>query len=245
LDKLSLDTDVGKILARLDRSSPEALLNSIAQELLRLHQAFDVLVARMHALEITQTTYDQMITSSEAIAFGPLPRTALIDASFSLSTESGFYPLEYDNLGVPYRWTGPEPTFLFEVFIDRLEPATIRMRYSKGRFDQARRPVPCYVDGREIATALVEVDGEFEVRGIMPPRDLVGGTIVSFVCPGVSVPSADGKSEDIRALGLVFRWLRIDAAPNVSSEHEETRNPPVEVAEESKRTTSGKLRRRK
>jgi len=111
LDKLSLDTDVDKILARLDRTSPEALLKSIAQELLRLHQAFDMLAARMHALEITQTTYDQMVTSSETIAFAPLPRTALIDASFSLSTESGFYPLEYDNLGVPYRWTGPNRLF--------------------------------------------------------------------------------------------------------------------------------------
>jgi hypothetical protein len=245
LDKLSLGTDVDKILARLDRSSPEALLNSIAQELLRLHQAFDVLVARMHALEITQTTYDQMVTSSETIAFAPVPRTALIDASFSLSTESGFYPLEYDNLGVPYRWTGPEPTFLFEVFIDRQQPATIRMHYSKGRFDEARQSVRCYVDGHEIATALVEVDGEFEVRGVMPPRDLVGGTIISFVCPGVSVPSADGRSEDIRALGLVFRWLRIDAVPNVSSEHQENRNPPVELPVESNRTTPAKLRRRK
>jgi hypothetical protein len=242
LDKSSLDTDVVHILERLDRSSPDKLLNSIAEELHRLHRAHQALVARMHALEITQSTYDQMIASGDPAALQAFPQATVIDASFSLSTEAGFYHLEYDTQGVPYRWTGPEPTFLFELFVDRRLPATIRMRFSQATFAATQRSVRCYVDGHEVATALVEVEGEFEVRGTLPSRDLVGGTVVSFVCPSVSAPAGQ---QDIRLLGLVFRWLRMEAMPAAASTNE---IPPsdavVPLAREEKTASSGKLRRR-
>ena len=242
LDKSSLDTDGAQILARLDRSSPDKLLNSIAEELQRLHRAHQALIARMHALEITQSTYDQMISSGEPAALEALPQATLIDASFSLSTEAGFYHLEYDSQGVPYRWTGPEPTFLFELFLDRRSPSTIRMRFSQATFPGAQRSVRCYVDGHEVATALVEVDGEFEVRGMLPSRDLVGGSVVSFVCPSVSAP---GGQQDIRLLGLVFRWLRIEAMPPAASTNADA---PIDAVvpppRESKAASPGKLRRR-
>lgn len=241
MDISPLDSDVAQIIARLDRSSPDRLLNSLADELFRVHRAYQALAARMHALEITQSTYDQMISSGEPAALQTLPQATVIDASFSLSTEAGFYHLEYDSLGVPYRWTGPEPTFLFELFIDRQSPAAIRLRFSQATFAQAQRTVRCYVDGHEITTALLEVDGEFEVRGMLPPRDLVGGSVVSFVCPSVSAPGG----HDIRLLGLVFRWLRIEAVPAAADTTEETHaSPVVELQRESKAGSSGKLRRR-
>jgi hypothetical protein len=196
----------------------------------------------MNALEITQSTYDQMISSGEPAALQAMPQATVIDASFSLSAEAGFYHLEYDSRGAPYRWTGPEPTFLFELFIDRRLPAAIRMRFSQATFTHAQRTVRCYVDGHEIATALVEVDGEFEVRGMLPPRDLVGGSVVSFVCPSVSAP--DGQ-QDIRRLGLVFRWLRIEALPAAAAEADEVQDSPVVALQrESKAGSSGRLRRR-
>jgi hypothetical protein len=242
LDTSPLDSDVAQIIARLDRSSPDKLLNSIAEELLRLHRAYQAVVARMHALEITQSTYDQMISSGEPLALQTMPQAAIIDASFSLSTEAGFYHLEYDSLGVPYRWTGPEPTFLFELFIDRQLPAAIRLRFSQATFAHSRRTVRCYVDGHEIATALVDVDGEFEVRGMLPPRDLVGGSVLSFVCPSVSAP--DGQ-QDIRLLGLVFRWLRIEAVPAAAADTDDAHGSPVVALQrESKANSPGKLRRR-
>jgi hypothetical protein len=242
MDALRVDSDVAQIIARLDRSSPDKLLNSIAEELLRLHRAYQAVVARMHALEITQSTYDQMISSGEPVALQAMPQAMVIDASFSLSTEAGFYQLEYDNLGVPYRWTGPEPTFLFELFIDRQSPAAIRLRFSQATFSQAQRTVRCYVDGHEIGTTLVEVEGEFEVRGMLPPRDFVGGSDVSFVCPSVSAP---GGQQDLRLLGLVFRWLRIEAAPATAADADDTHDSSVVALQrESRANSSGKLRRR-
>ena len=236
-----MDSDVAQIIARLDRSSPDKLLNSIAEELLRLHRAYQAVVARMHALEITQSTYDQMISSGEPVALQTMPQATVIDASFSLSTEAGFYHLEYDSLGVPYRWTGPEPTFLFELFIDRQTPAAIRLRFSQATFSQAQRTVRCYVDGHEIGTTLVEVEGEFEVRGMLPPRDLVGGSVVSFVCPSVSAP---GGQQDTRLLGLVFRWLRIEAAPARADTDDTDDSSVVALQREPRANSSGKLRRR-
>ena len=240
-----VDSDVAQIIARLDRSSPDKLLNSIAEELFRLHRAYHDVVARMHALEITQSTYDQMISSGEPVALQTMPPATVIDASFSLSSEAGFYHLEYDSMGVPYRWTGPEPTFLFELFIDRQLPAAIRLRFSQATFTHSQRTVRCYVDGHEIATALVEVEGEFEVRGMLPPRDLAGGSVVSFVCPSVTAP--DGQ-QDIRLLGLVFRWLRIESVPVAAAETDDADDtqdgPVVPLQREPKATSSGKLRRR-
>jgi hypothetical protein len=237
-----LDSDVARIIARLDRSTPDKLLHSIAEELFRLHRAYHALVAKMHALEITQSTYDQMIASGEPTALQGMPQATVVDASFSLSTEAGFYHLEYDNQGVPYRWTGPEPTFLFELFIDRQLPAAIRLRFSQASFNQAQRSVRCYVDGHEIATMLIEIDGEYEVRGTLPPRDLEGGSVVSFVCPSVSAPSGQ---QDIRLLGLVFRWLRIEAVPAAAVIEEETHdNSLAPHPAEPKAASPGKLRRR-
>src|SRR5579883_1632117 len=236
-----MDSDVTQILARLDRSSPEKLLSSIAEELLRVHRAYQALVARMNALEITQSTYDQMVASGEPEALQSLPQATVIDASFSLSSEAGFYHLEYDSLGVPYRWTGPEPTFLFELFIDRRSPAAIRLRFSQPTFSQTQRGVRCYVDGHEVATTLVEIDGEFEVHGTLPARELVGGTVLSFVCPSVSAP--DGQ-QDIRLLGLVFRWLRIEAMQSPAVAPAETDDAVVALHRDSRTGSPGKLRRR-
>lgn len=242
MDTSPVDSDVAQIIARLDRSSPDKLLTSIAEELFRLHRAYQAVVARMHALEITQSTYDQMISSGEPVALQTMPQGTVIDASFSLSTEAGFYHLEYDSMGVPYRWTGPEPTFLFELFIDRQAPAAFRMRFSQATFTHVQRTVRCYVDGHEIATSLVEVEGEFEVRGTLPQRDLVGGSVVSFVCPSVSAP---GGQQDIRLLGLVFRWLRIEAVPMAADDSDDAEGSSVVALQrEPKANSSAKLRRR-
>ena len=77
-----------------------------------------------------------------------MPPSVIIDAAFSLSVECGFYYLEYDENGTPYRWTGPEPSFFFEVLVDRKAPANLRMHYSHIHSKEVEQFVQCYVDGR-------------------------------------------------------------------------------------------------
>ena len=244
MNKIPLDTDIATILARLDRSNPDALLKSIAGELLRLNNAYHSVVARMHAFEITQTIHDQIASSVEAKTFASLPPAVVIEAAFSLSAEAGFHHLEYDPHGVPFRWTGPEPVFFVEVLVDRKGPATVRMRYSQIYSLEGGYAVQCFVDGEEIETALIENDGEYEVHGLLPARDFVGGTVISFVSPSVASPALVAQSQDGRQLGLAFRWLRIDPAPSVSLDEEILVAFQDEVLEEPKKVFATKPRRR-
>lgn len=244
MNNIPFDTDVATILARLDRSNPDALLKSIAGELLRLNNAYLDVVARMHAFEVTQTIHDQIAASAEPKTFSSMPPGVVIEAAFSLSVESGFHHLEYDVLGVPYRWTGPEPVFFFEVFVDRQAPAAVRMHYSQIYSLEGGYPVQCYVDGEEIETSLVEIAGEFEVHGLLPSRDFVGGTVISFVCPKVASPAVVEKSKDERQLGLAFRWLRIDPAPTFLADEAITQESPEELLKEPEKEITGKSRRR-
>lgn len=244
MTNIPLDTDIATILARLDRSNPDALLKSIAGELLRLNNACLSLVARMHAFEITQTINDQIAASVEAKTFAALPPAVVIEAAFSLSAEAGFHHLEYDPHGVPFRWTGPEPVFFVEVLVDRTAPATVRMRYSQIYSLEGGYAVQCFVDGEEIETSLVEVDGEFEVYGLLPARDLVGGTVVSFVSPSVASPALIAQSQDGRQLGLAFRWLRIDPALSASLDEDKADEILDVVMKEPKKVFATKPRRR-
>jgi len=244
VNNIPLDTDIATILARLDRSNPDALLKSIAAELLRLNNTCLSLVARMHAFEITQTINDQIASSMEARTFAALPPSVVVEAAFSLAAEAGFHHLEYDPQGVPFRWTGPEPVFFVEVLVDRKAPAIVRMRYSQIYSLEGGYAVQCFVDGEEIETSLVEVDGEYEVHGLLPARDLVGGTVVSFVSPSVATPALIAQSQDGRQVGLAFRWLRIDPAPSVSLDEEKADKILDEVAQEPEKVFTTKPRRR-
>jgi hypothetical protein len=244
VNNIPLDTDIATILARLDRSNPDALLKSIAAELLRLNNVCLGLVARMHAFEITQTISDQIASSVEGKTFAALPPAVVIEAAFSLSAEAGFHHLEYDSRGVPFRWTGPEPVFFVEVLVDRTAPATMRMRYSQIYSLEGGYAVQCFVDGEEIETSLMEVDGEYEVHGLLPARELVGGTVVSFVSPSVATPSLITQSQDGRQVGLAFRWLRIDPAPSISLDDEKAGEMLDEVLKEPEKVFATKPRRR-
>jgi hypothetical protein len=172
-----------------------------------------------------------------------MPRAQVIDASLSLTSESGFYPLEYDKHGVPYRWTGPELSFVFEMFVDRTTPKNIKMRFRETRFKGTQHLLQCRVDGEAIDTTLVEVDREFELHGVMPSRDHVGGSVISFSCPSVSSPAADGQSKDARLLGLMFRWLRVDPAVVALPTPEEAPKAAGALSKSSEQP-SGRLRRR-
>ena len=247
MNKIPPEIDVAAIIARLDRSNPEALLKSIAEELAGLHQAHRSLLARMHALEVTETFYDQIAAEQRQLAFESLPRSVTVDAAFSLATDSGFYHIEYDERGAPYRWTGPEPTFTVEVMVDRAVPAKLRMHYIHVHSRDADHTVQCYVDGEPLKTVMFRSDGEFEVHGELPARDVAGGTVLTFVSPGVSPAGIFDESQDIRQLGLAFRWLRIDpieieawegVGDNGSEDMEESQREPRH------HRPSGKIRRR-
>lgn len=203
-------TDAQTILGRLDRSSPDALLTSLATELLALHEANQQLAARIVALEATATLHDRM-TAAIAATERPvtMPKKASVDAVFSLGVEAGFHGLEYDESGAPFRWTGPGRLFHFELFVDRDVPLDFRLRYSRVFVDEPTQRILCHVDGEAVEAVVVPVDGEMELRGTLPTRAGANGTVLMFACSKTDSPAERGGSEDTRHLGIQFRWLRV------------------------------------
>jgi hypothetical protein len=211
------ENDAAKILARLDRSSPDKLLASLTGELVRLHEANQAAVARIAALETFQSISDRVLTSDSGIEV-ELAQSVCVDAAFSLSAENGFYGLEYDSNGASYRWTGPEPTFHFELLLDRSSPAPLSLRFLKIFMTPSPEKVlRCFVDGQAVAVRTRPIDGEFELNAVIPQRKTKGGTVVTFLCPSMQSPLTAGVSQDRRYLGLAFRWLKVDRAADEKS----------------------------
>lgn len=202
------EADLRAILRKFDRSSPEALLETIAAEFIRLHGAYRNLLARVVALEVTQTLSDR-IAAAESFE-GELASQVYIEADTALSSEAGFYPLEYDASGGAYRWTGPGAHFHFELFLNRGAPARLCLRYSQIFMNAPGEVVRCYVDGEEIETETFGIGSEFELRGEIPARAGNGGTVVSFTCRTAPLRGDAGEVAGGKKLGLAFRWLKID-----------------------------------
>lgn len=222
MEHLKFDSDAATILARLDRSSPDALLASLGAELLRLHEAYAAMSARLNALEVTQSLQDKVLEAEQLHQLSELPNALSIEASFALPASAGFYALEYDNVGNPFRWTGPDPVFHFEIMLNRTGPANLCMRYMRLFAALSNQKVRCYVDGDEIETEHWAIDSECEVRGLIPPREGPGATVVMFVCPRVASPADLHVSEETRKLGLAFRWLKIACEPAAPEEVDES-----------------------
>lgn len=208
--------DLEKILERIDRSSPDSLLMSLVEELVLLQESHRDLQARITAMEVFQGIGDRVLTDSTKVRFD-LPTAVTIDGAFSLSSKNGFYGVEYDHTGGPYRWTGPDPTFHFEVMVDRKQKLDLRLRYSQLFVHLPDTSVRCFVDGIEVEGKTIVVDREFELRALIPEREKFGATVLTFVCPGVQSPMEAGMSDDMRKLGLAFRWLKLDLPPGAAA----------------------------
>lgn len=204
------ESSAAAILARLDRSSPDKLLASLAEELALLHRAHQAMLAKIAALETFQAMSDRVLEPG-ANAPTELPCSVTVDAAFSLSAENGFYGIEYDAKGIPYRWTGPEAAFYFELLVDRSSTAMLTLRYLK-IFGQVspQNKLRCFVDGQSVTVSTREIDGEFELNAELPLRNANSGSVIMFLCPTSKAPQTAGSPADRRSLGLAFRWLKID-----------------------------------
>jgi len=211
MDKLNFDLDESAVLRRFDRSSPDALLKSIAREILSLRRAQAELAAKMEVFGSLQAAADRIAAAESDVRGASAPSRVVVDAAQSFQGSTGFHELEHDPDGQPFRWTGPEPRFSFEFFIDRRRPAKFMMRF--GPLFSGGSPVGllCFVDGEPTPVKLQAATTCFEAVGVLPPRPEPGGSVLSFVCPSMASPAAQGLA-DSRMLGLLFRRLTVETA---------------------------------
>ncbi len=225
-----LRAEEAAVLARFDRTSPEALLKSIAAELARLHAANAELTARLGALEGSGRPVEGGATSkpstlqaaSEPPAAPSPPAAAAPEAKRPtrrrIAVEDmpndapGYYPLEQDGFGRPYRWTGPDREFGFELDVDRGAPGKVTLRFDMFFAAAPIEDLVCLVDGTPQPLSALHVDGGWEVSGELPARADRAGATIAFVVPRIESPEDRGQM-DPRRLGLCFRWLEVDTTP--------------------------------
>ncbi len=225
-----LRAEEAAVLARLDRTSPEALLKSIAAELARLHAAQAELTARLGALEASGRPVEGSATSEpstqQAASEPPAPPSPPVAAALEAERPTrlriavedmandapGFYALEQDGYGRPYRWTGPAREFGFEVAVDRSAPGKVTLRFDMFFAAAPIEDLVCLVDGTPQPLSALHVDGGWEVSGELPARADRAGATIAFVVPRIESPEDRGQM-DPRRLGLCFRWLEVDTTP--------------------------------
>ena len=145
------------------------------------------------------------------------PKQTQIGADEAILDVFGFHQFEHDESGNPYRSTGPQRYFSFNLFVDRRTPAgfilSFRDLYAQVSVERLR----AFVDGKEVLVSLHKMLNGWEARGVIPPRREPGATVLTFVVPQVLSPRSKGQ-EDTRLLGLSFRALTVETSPALAAD---------------------------
>jgi hypothetical protein len=237
----SLDFDEEAILRRLDRTSPDTLLKSIVGELTRLARAHNQLRARLAAMEALQTVADRIVAGDVTDLFDSYPRQIEINADNSIIDADGFYHLEHGHDGTPFRWSGPDRQFSFKFFIDRRPSLYFELRFGKIYADVPVDGLVAYADGQPIDLVVQGRPGGHKARGVLPPREKPGGSVLSFTCPKMESPKSRGNA-DSRVLGVLFHSLQIGGAQASSDRLVSERSKPNAAAPEHDLATVSRAR---
>jgi len=146
-------------------------------------------------------------------------RRVQVDAGMPLRRECGFYAIEYDALGKPRRWTGPDNSFYFDINLDRSIPLRFILRLTGGQ-EAVRHKLRCFTDNIEIPLEPYDVAGNTNFEGVLFPREILGVTRLCFVVHETSMLLEEGgKETDARRVGVMFVDLLVEP---VTAEEVET-----------------------
>lgn len=192
-----------EIRRRLNDSTPlDSLVLEMAQQQLRL----DELTAEVRVLSAQLLMRDLVLPLAAGQYRGNV--SVVIDAGMPLDGDAGFYPLEYDDLGQSFRWTGPAPVFRFDLHLDRSGPLEFLLVLNAGSGERPEA-TRAFCDGAEVPCEANRQEHRLVLTGVLPPREALGLTRLYFQPPQMFSPSEMGTSSDDRVLGLVFRELRV------------------------------------
>ena len=183
------------------------LVEALADEIVRLHTDLHDLRRDMEALE-----QYSLLTKRLELVTGPLgdrtdlPRQVEVSAMEHLLPRDGFYALEYAQDGTAFRWTGPERTFSFNIFIDRRAPLLLTLEALNAAELSLMRNIEIFVDGLPHDRQVQPLGDGFRLVANLEPREGAEATHLNFIVPSVSVPAA---SEDRRVLGVAFTRLSL------------------------------------
>jgi hypothetical protein len=117
--------------------------------------------------------------------------------------DPGFYGLERDPDGVPFRWSKKE--FSFSLSIDRRTPVELELRVLSVIDEKRQSPLRLDLDGAEYPLAIDRAGDHFVGRLVIPARAVSGPTGLTFTTPMLLRP----PGSDRRELGIAFSELHL------------------------------------
>jgi hypothetical protein len=203
-----MDTRVRKLLEKSGLEFAEG----VAEEFGELHRQIAALKRELAALTAYQASRDRSLIVQSTIAkITELPHNVVVEPDQMLRSQDGFYPLEHTSDGVPFRWTGPEPQFSFDVFIDRTQGAEARLEVLNCIDFEVQKAIALLADGESVPVTLEQTGTGFVATAALPPRAVANATNLIYMLPATLMPLG---SKDTRALGVAFgRFTAVSSVP--------------------------------
>jgi hypothetical protein len=204
-DESGLDARLQLLLAKRGQE----LVKGLADEIMRLHREIGGLKRELAALGEYQAMRDRWLGGGDAGLKGALlPRNVAVTPDQMLSPRDGFYPAEVTSDGVAFRWTGPSREFVFDIFVERAQGASLKLDVLNCIEYEAQKDVLLFVDGASVAVQLEQQGMGFIARAALPASGEGRATNLVFVLPVVLMPPG---AEDQRLLGVAFGGLTVTA----------------------------------
>lgn len=191
----------------LDALARELAANRLA--LSDLNKELSALRRELDSVHLVQKTRDILLPQARTQYAGR--KRAAVDAGMPMPPDRGFYALERDGVGNPFRWTGPGTAFHFDFHLDRSE--TLRFVLQLPLWgDEHAKGLRAMSD--DIVLPLLRRPGgrAVEFEGMLLPRETLGVTRLTFIADHVSQASGDAEGGATRQLGLPFMRLSISEA---------------------------------
>jgi hypothetical protein len=203
-----IDTRVRKLLEK----SGSEFVKGVVEEFVELHREIAALKRELAALTAYQASQDRLLTVESTIAkLTALPHSVVVEPDQMLRAQDGFYPLEHTSDGIPFRWTGPEQHFSFDVFIDRTHGAEARLEILNCIDFEVQKNIALLVDGENVPVTLEQVGMGFIATSALLPRSVANATNLVYALPATLMPLG---SKDTRALGVAFgRFTVVSSVP--------------------------------
>jgi hypothetical protein len=184
------------------------LVEAISEEIGELHSLCATLSDQLRQLRVYQSFTDRVVLLQEIRESQSLPVSARICASHALPPEDGFYQLEYESNGRPFRWTGPSPEFTFRLYVDRTAPLALELQIGFMIDIALQSDITAMLDGVELPLdwTMGKSDGNHICKAVLPAGSGNQVTQLMFMVPHVLQPPGNS---DPRLLGVAFRELRI------------------------------------
>jgi hypothetical protein len=192
-----------------DGRNRQTFLAPLIRELAELRVAIGRIEARQELLSDVLAAGTLTEEASAPISDSDLPKELTISANHRLDSEAGFYWLEHNGLGIPFRWTGPGTVFEFGLVVSRSEPMLIKIEMAATIDEKNIDEAQCFIDGKRVKVSSTRSEGGpgFVLEFIAPPRSRPGHTALKVYTPYVR--SANGGDREI---GVAFSSLSVEQA---------------------------------